>query len=128
MGPFTYGGVVAFHYGVRIKTMSIIVILTFKTGLNILFIWDFDRIASIPELKVMAFMFVSTLVSTAAQIIDDNELSFQYLRMMLLLTLFTYSPFLWNNEARHVVLHKWAYRKSRRIGIGTGSQSALLLA
>ena len=47
----------------------------------------------------------------------DSEISFQYLLRVLLLTLFTCSWFLWNTEARHFVLRKWAQRKSRRIGI-----------
>ena len=51
--------------------MSIITMLTFKTSLNILFIRHFDRMAAISETKVMAWMCVTTLVSTVAHIIEE---------------------------------------------------------
>ena len=71
MGPFTRAGVVAYHYGVRIMTMSMINMLIFKTSINILFIWDFNRMAAISERKVMAWMLVTTLVSTLAHLIEE---------------------------------------------------------
>ena len=71
LGPFNRAGVVAYHYGVRITTIFIINMLSFKTSLNILFIWDFDRMAAISETKVMAWMFVTTLVSTLAHLLEE---------------------------------------------------------
>ena len=71
LGPFTRDGIAAYHYGVRIMTISIINMLTLKTSLNILFIRDFDRMAAISETKVMAWMCVTTLVSTVAHIIEE---------------------------------------------------------
>ena len=71
LGPFNRAGVVAYHYGVRIVTVSIINMLIFKTILNILFIWDFDQMAAISETKVMAWMFVTTLVSNVGHLIEE---------------------------------------------------------
>ena len=71
MGPIPRVGVVAYHYGIRIMAMSIIIMLTFKTSLSILFIWHFDRIAAISETKVMGWMCVTTLVSTVGHIIKE---------------------------------------------------------
>ena len=72
LGPFTRAGVVAYHYGVRIMTMSIINMLTFKISLNILFIRDFDQMAAISETKVMAWMFVTTFVWTVGHLIEET--------------------------------------------------------
>ena len=51
--------------------MSMINMLIFKTSLNILFILDFNRMAAISETKVMAWMFVTTLVSTVGHLIEE---------------------------------------------------------
>ena len=71
LGPFSYAGVVAYHYSRRLWTMSIINMLTFKTGLNVLFIWDFNRMANISEKKVMTWMFLTTSISTLANLLEE---------------------------------------------------------
>ena len=71
LGPFSYAGVVAYHYGFRTTMVSILNMLTFKTGLNILFIWDFNRVANISEKRVMTWMFLTTSISTLAHLFEE---------------------------------------------------------
>ena len=63
-GPFTYAGVVAFHYLTRITMVSYLTMITFKIVMKTLFIIDFEKMASVPEQKVMACMGVVTSVLT----------------------------------------------------------------
>jgi hypothetical protein len=71
LGPFTYAGVVAFHYGIRVHTVSLLFMLTFKTGLNTLFILDFNRMAAVSEKKVMVWMCLSTSTCTLAHMAQE---------------------------------------------------------
>ena len=70
-GPFAYSGVVAYHYGTRVTMVSFITMLTFKTVLKSLFILDFDRMAAIPEQKVMVFMVLVTFLSNLVHIGEE---------------------------------------------------------
>jgi hypothetical protein len=71
LGPFSYAGVVAFHYGTRAWVVSNLHMLTFKTGLNTLFIMDFDRMAAVSEKKVMVCMCVVTSIGTLAHLAGE---------------------------------------------------------
>ena len=71
LGPFTYAGVVAVHYGSRFTVVSILHMHTFKTGLKTLFIIDFDRMAAVSEKKVMVCMWVFTSICTLAHLAQE---------------------------------------------------------
>ena len=64
--PFSYNGVVAFHYGARVLVVSFLTRLTFKTVFNTFFVVDFDRMSAVPERKVMILMGGVTSVCTLA--------------------------------------------------------------
>jgi hypothetical protein len=71
LGPFTFAGVVAFHYFTRVTMTSFLTMLTYKTVLNTLFIIDFDKMAAVPEQKVMAWMGVVTSFTTLAHLAEE---------------------------------------------------------
>ena len=70
-GPFPLYGVVAFHYGLRVTTVSFIIMLSFNRIISALFIIDFDRMAAIPDSHVMicmgAFTFIFTMAHAAQE-------------------------------------------------------------
>ena len=71
LGPFTIAGVVAFHYATRVTFVSFIMMLTYKTVLNIGFLIDFDKMAAVAEKKVMVVMGVFTSVTTLAHLAEE---------------------------------------------------------
>ena len=68
LGPFTYSGVVAWHYLTRITYVSSLTMSTFKTVVRTLFILDFDRMAAIPEERMMMWMCACNTVSVLANL------------------------------------------------------------
>ena len=68
LGPFTYYGVVAVHYGTRLTLLSFITIITCRTVLKTLFIMDFNRMISISEQKVMVIMWMLTSIISLTQL------------------------------------------------------------
>ena len=74
VGPFTYLGVVVFHYWTRITIVSFVTMLTFKTILTTLFILDFNRMASISEKSVIYCMWLVTFFFTLAHLVHEITL------------------------------------------------------
>ena len=70
-GPFSYNGVVAFHYGSRLLVVSFLTMLSFKTVVNTLFVVDFDWMSGLAERKVMIWMGAVTSVSTLMHVLDE---------------------------------------------------------
>ena len=70
-GPFTLFGVVAYHYGQRVTTVSLLIMLTFNRVITTLFIHDFQRMSAVPEKTVMICMAVVTLICTVAHVIQE---------------------------------------------------------
>jgi hypothetical protein len=71
LGPFTYEGVVAFHYGMRISVVSTLHMHAYKLGLSTLFILDFDRMVAVSETKVRVCMFVFTSFCTLVHLAQE---------------------------------------------------------
>ena len=69
-GPFPLYGVVAFHYGLRVTTVSIIIMLTFNRIISALFIIDFKRMAAIPERHVIICLGAVTFIFTLAHVVQ----------------------------------------------------------
>ena len=61
----------AYHYYTRFTVVSLLTMLTFKTILKTLFIVDFDRMAAIPEEKVIRWMVVVTSLCTLAHLGEE---------------------------------------------------------
>ena len=74
VGPFAYAGVVVVHYWSRITIVSFETMLTFKTILTTLFILDFNRMASIPEKRVIYCMWMVTFFFTTAHLVHEITL------------------------------------------------------
>jgi hypothetical protein len=70
-GPFTLFGVVAYHYGMRVTTVFLLIMLTFNRVITTLFIHDFQRMAAVPESTVMVWMAVVTMICTVAHAIQE---------------------------------------------------------
>ena len=70
-GPFPLYGVVAFHYGLRVATVSFIIMLTFNRIICALFVIDFDRMAAIPERHVMICLGAVTFIFTMAHVVQE---------------------------------------------------------
>jgi hypothetical protein len=70
-GPFTLFGVVAYHYGLRVTIVSLLVMLTFNRVITTLFIHDFQRMAAVAENTVMICMAVVTMICTVAHVIQE---------------------------------------------------------
>ena len=68
VGPFSYLGVVVFHYLTRFTLVSFMTMLTFKIGVKILFILDFDRMAMVSEKWILMCMGVVTSIFTLVHI------------------------------------------------------------
>ena len=69
LGPYTYAGVVAFHYLQRITIVSYLTMIIFKMVMKTLFIIDFDKMASLSEQNVMVCMGVVTSVVTLIHLV-----------------------------------------------------------
>ena len=63
-GTYKYAWVVAYHYFQRIMTVSYLTMITFKIVVKTFFIIDFDKMASVPEQKVIVCMRVITSLVT----------------------------------------------------------------
>ena len=74
VGPFTYAGVVVFHYWTRITIVSFVTMLTFKTVLTTLFIIDFNRMTSIPEKRVLHCMWMVIFFVTLSHLVHEFTL------------------------------------------------------
>ena len=74
VGPFAYAGVVVVHYWTRITIVSFVIMLTFKTILTTLFILDFNRMATIPEKRVIYCMRMVTFFFTMAHLVHEITL------------------------------------------------------
>ena len=72
-GPFPLYGVVAFHYGLRVTTVSFTIMLTFKRIISALFIIDFDRMAVIPDRHVMICLGDVTFMFTLAHVAQEDS-------------------------------------------------------
>ena len=70
-GPFTYSGVVAWHYSMRASIASFLTMITFNRVVKILFILDFQRMSAVPEQKVMVCMGVVTSICTLAHLGEE---------------------------------------------------------
>ena len=64
LGPFSYSGVVAFHYWTRVTGTSFLAMITFKTLLRTCFILDFDKMSAISEELVIIVMGMFTSIFT----------------------------------------------------------------
>ena len=74
VGPFAYAGVVVVHYWSRITIVSFETMLTFKTILTTLFILDFNRMATIPEKRVIYCMWMVTFFFTMSHLVHEFTL------------------------------------------------------
>ena len=70
-GPFSYFGVVTYHYAIRAYSVCFITMLTFSRVLKTIFILDFNRIAVVPEQKVMICMGCITFIFTLAYLLQE---------------------------------------------------------
>ena len=70
-GPFSYNGVVAFHYVTRVLVVSFLTMLSFKTVVNTFFIVDFDRMSAVAEKKVMIWMGAVTAICTLTHVVEE---------------------------------------------------------
>ena len=70
-GPFTYNGVVVYHYAIRVSIVSLLTMLTFNRVLKTLFILDFQRMSAVPEQKVMICMGLVTTIFTLAHLGEE---------------------------------------------------------
>ena len=70
-GPFSLYGVFAFHYGLRVTTVSFTIMLTFNRIISALFIIDFDRMAAIPDRHVMICLGAVTFILTLAHVVQE---------------------------------------------------------
>ena len=64
LGPFSYSGVVAFHYWIRVTGTSFLAMITFKTLLRTCFILHFDKMTAISEENVIIMMGIFTSIFT----------------------------------------------------------------
>ena len=70
-GPFTYYGVVTYHYGSRLTFVSFLTMLTFNRVLKALFILDFQRISLIPEHRVMGSLCFVTAICSLIYLLQE---------------------------------------------------------
>ena len=70
-GPFSYGGVVAYHYTTRVCIVSFLTMITFNKVLKTLFILDFERMTAVSEKKVMIWMGVVTSIGTLTHLVEE---------------------------------------------------------
>lgn len=73
-GPFGYFGVVAFHYGIRICTVSFMTMLSFKIIVQTLFVIDFDHMASMGETGMMTALGAFTTTFTVVHVVMESIL------------------------------------------------------
>ena len=71
LGPFPYFVVVAFHYWIRIITVSFVTMLSFKIVVQTLFILDFDRMAMVAEARMMFGMGACTTSLTLIHVVME---------------------------------------------------------
>ena len=60
-----------YHYGVRVKTVSFLIMLTINRIISILFILDFQKMTAISERNVMICVGVVTSLGTMACILQE---------------------------------------------------------
>ena len=71
-GPFTYYGIVTYHYGTRLISVSFITMLTFNRVLKAFFILDFQRISLIPENRVMSSLCFVTVICSLIYLLQET--------------------------------------------------------
>ena len=71
VGPFPIYFVVAYHYAVRVTTVSFLIMLTINRIISILFILDFQKMTAILERNVMICVGVVTSLGTMACLLQE---------------------------------------------------------
>ena len=71
LGPFPIYCVVAYHYAVRVTSVSFLIMLTINRIISILFILDFQKMTAILERNVMICVGVVTSICTMACILQE---------------------------------------------------------